>query len=90
MKMVKHIFIDESGDLGKFGSKYFTIAAVSVDEPKNLSRIIKKLRQRKLKKSIKKLPEIKANNSDRVIREYVLKKVGNIDCKIFLHSDKEG
>lgn len=81
--MSKHVFIDESGDLGKFGSKYFAIAAVVVDEPKTLGRIIKKLRQRKLKKTIKKLPEIKANNSNRIIREYVLKKVKDTDCRIF-------
>lgn len=81
--MAKHVFIDESGDLGKFSSKYFTIAAIVSDEPKMLGRIIKKLRQRKLNKTIKKLPEIKANNSDRIIRKYVLKKVCNTDCKIF-------
>ena len=77
-----YVYIDESGDLGQFGSKYFTVAAVIVTDNKFLYRIVKKLRQRKLKKKIKQLPEIKANNSDRLIREYILNKVKNLDCKI--------
>lgn len=80
---VKHVFIDESGDLGKFGSKYFTIAGIFVDRPKALAKIIKKLRQRKLKKKLKQLPELKANKSPPEVREFVLKKVAGFDCKIF-------
>ncbi|MGV9141745.1 MAG: DUF3800 domain-containing protein, partial [Promethearchaeota archaeon] len=45
--------------------------------------IIKKLRERKLKKKVRELPEIKANNSNKVIREYVLKKVRKTDCDVF-------
>lgn len=82
MENLIHVYIDESGDLGKFGSKYFIIVAVIVKEQKILERIIKKLRQRRLKKKIKELPEIKANNSNRLIREYVLKRVKNCDCQI--------
>src|SRR3989344_5630579 len=77
-----YLYIDESGDLGEHGSKYFTIAAISIKEPKILERIIKKLRRRKLKKGIKQLPEIKANNSNAKIREYVLNKVKISDCEI--------
>ncbi len=81
--MKKYAFIDESGDLGKRGSRYFTIAALVVDDPLKLERIIKKLRQRKLKKKIRELPEIKANNSDEVVRKYVLKRVKKTDCEIY-------
>ena len=77
------MYIDESGDLGKYGSKYFSIAAIVIDNPTSLSRIIKKLRQRKLKKKIKKLPEIKANNSTHVLRKYVLDKLIKTDCEIY-------
>ena len=77
------MYIDESGDLGKYGSRYFTIAAIIVDDPNKLSRIIKKLRQRKLKKKIRQLPEIKANNSTDIIRKYVLYKLKKIDCEIY-------
>lgn len=83
MSDFSYIYIDESGDLGLHGSKYFVIAAIAVNEPKILSRIIKKIRQRKLEKKIKKLVELKANNSNKKIREYILKKVKNSDCNIF-------
>lgn len=40
---MKYVYIDESGDLGdKYSSsKYFVIAAIMVDNPQNLKRIIK-------------------------------------------------
>jgi len=44
-----YIYIDESS-LGLYCSKYFTIAALVTKEPKVLEKIIKKLRQRKLRK----------------------------------------
>lgn len=81
--MLRYMYIDESGDLGKYGSRYFSIAAIIVDNPTSLSRIIKKLRQRKLKKKIKKLPEIKANNSSYVLRKYVLDKLIKTDCELY-------
>lgn len=84
MRWVKYVFIDESGDLGTYGSKYFTIAAIVVEEPKIIGRIIKRLRQRKLKKKLKQLPEIKANNSSKQIRKYVLERLNKSDCQIFV------
>lgn len=83
MSKINYVYIDESGDLGRYGSKYFTVAAIVVSDPIILRRIIKKLRQRKLKKSIKQLPEIKANNSNRIIREFILRKIKEFDCRIF-------
>lgn len=80
--MFKYMYIDESGDLGEFGSNYFTVAGIIVDNPMILTRIIKKLRHQKLKKKIKELSEIKANNSDKRVREYVLKKVRRENCDI--------
>lgn len=79
---ISYVYIDESGDLGPFGSKYFTVVALTTKNPINLSRIIKRLRQKKLKKTIKQLSEIKANNSDRRVREYILKSVGKTDSDI--------
>ena len=40
---MSYIFIDESGDLGtkKLSSRYFVMAAIKVDDPKKLDRIIK-------------------------------------------------
>ncbi len=71
--MTTYIYIDESGDLGIRGSKYFIIVALKTENPLPLRRIIKKVRKRKLKKSLQKIPEIKANKSPSHIRKYVLK-----------------
>ncbi len=82
MASLRYVFIDESGDLGRLGSKHFIIAAIITNNPKPIAQIIKRIRQRKLKKQIKELPEIKANNSDDRIRELVLTKLSKIDCSI--------
>lgn len=79
---IEYIFIDESGDLGRYGTAYFTIASLATHDTIALARIIKKLRQRKLKKKMRELTEIKANNSTDYIRRYVLGKIANIDCSI--------
>lgn len=79
---VEYIFIDESGDLGKYGSLYFTIVALTTYDIRYIKKIIKRLRERKLKKKLKQLPEIKANNSDKSIRQYILKKLADVDCSI--------
>ncbi len=79
---IKYIFIDESGDLGKHGSSYFTIVALSTHSPVALQRIVKRARQRILKKELKKLPEVKANNSNERIRKFVLRSLNACNCSI--------
>ncbi len=79
---VEHIFIDESGDLGKYGSIYFTIVALATHLPVALGRITKKIRQRKLKKKLRELSEIKANNSTDAIKKSVLGMIAGCDCSI--------
>ena len=79
---IEYIFIDESGDLGKYGSVYFTIVALSTHLPNEISRIFKRLRERKFKKKHAKLPEIKAYNSNEEIRRYVLGRLSLCDCSI--------
>lgn len=79
---LKYIYIDESGDLGKHGTKYFTIVGLMVDNPKILARIPKRIRRRKLKKPLRKLPELKANRSPPELRKLVLKKVQATRCEI--------
>lgn len=39
---MSYIFIDESGDLGDKGSKYFVLAAILVEDKKVLEKLIKK------------------------------------------------
>ena len=54
---MKYIFLDESGDLGfsKKSSKYLIISLMvcNVFEEPSVSRIVKKVRQRILKKKLK-------------------------------------
>lgn len=79
---IEYIFIDESGDLGLSGSLFFTIVALNTRDVIQLRRIIKRLRERKLKKKMKELVEIKAYNSNPEIRRYVLNSVSACDCSI--------
>lgn len=79
---IQYIFIDESGDLGKDGSKYFTITSMSVIDLLPIQRIIKKIRCRLVKKKLKQTVEIKANNSNTRIKKNVLKSIASCDCSI--------
>jgi hypothetical protein len=56
--MIKYVYIDESGDLGKYGSKYFAIIALITENPISIGRIIKKARIRILDKKLKEVSEI--------------------------------
>jgi len=84
---MKYIYLDESGELGfsKASSRYFTITLLVCD-PKaeqELQRVIKKIRQKKLKKKLKESPEIKWNNSSDWIKDKVFEKLKNIKFEIF-------
>jgi len=76
------VFIDESGDLGRFGSKFFVIACLITNNRVQLERIVKRIRQRLLHKHEKEVPEIKANSSSRLVREKVLEMVSRTDASI--------
>ncbi len=74
------VFVDESGDLG-FGigaSRHITVAAVIVEDGKQLERIPQKMRRRRLKKCLLEKPELKFHNSDHGLRTAVLKKVAGL------------
>lgn len=79
-----YIFIDESGDLGKFGTRYFIIAALCTEEPKPIYNIIKHIRERKLKKKLREISELKANNSNDFIRKTVLQKIVSHSCEFHI------
>lgn len=68
---IQYIFIDESGDLGKDGSRYFVISAISTHNAFSLSRIIKKARQKLLRKKLREVSEIKAYNSSDRMRKFI-------------------
>lgn len=69
-----YIYLDESGDLGfdEKSSNHIVIALLITKNPLNVERCIKRIRQRKLKKKLKELPEIKFNKSNDFIRENTL------------------
>lgn len=73
--MVKYIYVDESGDLGFAGTKYFVLAALLVNNPRELNRIIKNMRRNKFKKELKDVSEIKADKSSNEVRTYMLSKL---------------
>ena len=82
------IFIDESGDLGfsRRGSRYFVLTAVAIDDQETLKRfqrIPKKIRQRKLKKRLRKESELKFSNSSTVIREQFLRRASKLPIKVY-------
>jgi hypothetical protein len=70
--MDRYVFIDESGDLGQFGSKYFVITAIWTEDIAQFDRLIKNMRRNKFKKELKDVIEIKANKSSRSLRMYLL------------------
>jgi hypothetical protein len=78
------IYLDESGDLG-FGprsSKYFVLAAIIIRDAEPVSRCIKRIRQQKLPKKYKTIPELKFHNSSQTIRTHVLDCVTRTDTHI--------
>jgi hypothetical protein len=82
--MVKYIFIDESGDLGLHfkSSRYLILAALIIDEPKKLNRIIRNMRRNKFKRELKGASEIKANSSSTEVRLHLLKQLGPTNGKV--------
>ncbi|MEW6609927.1 MAG: DUF3800 domain-containing protein [bacterium] len=79
-----YIYLDESGDLGfsERASNYFVITLLFVKEVKMVKECIKKIRHKKLKKQLQKLPEIKAYNSNDRIRSMVLRCLVSKDIEV--------
>lgn len=78
------IYLDESGDLG-FGlraSKYFVLAAVITRDPSRVDKCIKRVRNQKLPKKYKQIPELKFHNSSRTIKDRVLNCIAKTDNDI--------
>lgn len=78
------IYLDESGELG-FGpkaSKYFVMAALIPRDPVKIKTCIKRVRQQKLPKKYKQIPELKSNNSSQTIKRRVLECLARTDSDI--------
>ncbi len=76
------VFIDESGDLGPGGSRYFVVAAIVTENPAQLRAVIKKARHYRMKKRLKKLNEFKANYADPPLRRRILQGIANCNCRV--------
>jgi len=82
--MIQYMYVDESGDLGLVGSRYLVLAALLVQNPAELDRIIKNMRRHKFRKQLKKASEIKANKSSSDIRRHMLERLNEVkNAKIF-------
>jgi len=84
---MKYLFLDESGDMG-FGdksSRYFviTILICGIKEEQELKRVIKRVRQKILKKKLKNSTEIKWNNSNESIKQKVINELSKINFEVF-------
>ena len=82
---MSYIYIDESGDLGtkKASSKYFVMAAVKVENSKQLENIIKKTR-RDFKKKMLTSNEVKGGNLPYELKIKILEKLKNMDYEVFI------
>jgi hypothetical protein len=82
MTLCFYIFVDESGDLGQYGTKSFNISALITENPKPIENRIKHIRERRLRKSLEKVPRLKANNSSPEIRKFVLEGINKCNCRL--------
>ncbi len=80
--MKSYIYIDESGNLGMNDkNNYFIISALKIPNDKELikaKRILKKIRQRKLKNC----PELKFSNTPYKIRKEILMKISQLNVEV--------
>lgn len=78
------IYIDESGDLGftKKSSEYFVIAAIIPRNTLPIHRCFKKIRQQKMKKKMKQVPELKYNNTPPEIKRRIFQCLASCDLDI--------
>ena len=71
-----YIFLDESGELGfsKESSRYFLVTLLCTSEPNRIRKVVRQIKK-VLGKKWKKIPELKANNSNYEIRKRMLEKL---------------
>ncbi len=83
---MKCIFLDESGDLGfsEKSSKFLTITLLVCDIKKEaeIRRVVKKIRQKFLKKKLKNSPEVKWNNSSEYLKIKILKSLAKKEFEV--------
>ncbi len=80
---MSYIFIDESGDLGDKGSRYFILAAVLVEDFRTLENLINKTR-RIYKKEIGQSNEIKGSKTPSKVKKSILRKLNQNKYEAFI------
>lgn len=75
-----YVFLDESGDLGERGDRFFNLTTLVTRNPKPVENLLKKLRQKRLRKKLKELPEIKASKTEDALRRRVLEGLLEVEC----------
>ena len=80
---MSYVFIDESGDLGDRGSKYFILAAILVKDSKILYKLIKKARE-SYNRDIGESNEIKGTITPTKVKKFILKKLNQKDYEVFV------
>ncbi len=78
------IYIDESGDLGfrPTSSEYFVMAALIPRDTLPIHRCFKKIRQQKMKKKMKDVPEFKYNNTPPEMKRRMFQCIASCDVDI--------
>jgi hypothetical protein len=80
MRQDVFVFIDESGDPGEHGSAFLVIAAMWVEDPVILERLMKRIRsQKRFARFLQKTNELHASSSDDDFRLYVLGELAKVE-----------
>jgi len=93
---MKYLFLDESGDLGYRGSRYFIISILCIENEKELKEVYKlnkSIRRNKFRKELKNFKEIKGNLISESLITHIFKKFNEMNFKIysiFLHKKSAG
>jgi len=76
-----YVYLDESGDLGfgQGGTRYFTIAFVTTENPVPFRRCVKRV---KLKYHIPRDVELKGNTTREIIKEDLLNRFAKLDIEV--------
>jgi len=76
-----YVYLDESGDLGfgQGGTRYFTIAFVTMENPIPFRRCVKKV---KIKYHIPRNVELKGNTTKKIIKKDLLYELAKLDIEI--------
>lgn len=77
-----YIYLDEAGDTGIKGSKYFIISIILTENPKEIANAIKRIKKNLRAKKQKKKQELKFYNSPDRVKTLVLRTLKRKDIEV--------